>query len=501
VAESFAGITVPAGEPEEVFSAGAALSGVAGGLEGVTAQLRGLPETLASWRGPASISYGDSCLTNGSALSAAELALSQCAVVAQSYARDLDEAQDDARSAIRDAREAQRRIDSAQAQLTEARDTGAAAALRGTAASAEVLISGLTGAPDAGAMADLDAARADADAAGRREAGAKRELEGAEEDLRAAKKRGERAQQAADDAARAAAGAFEGLASASPAAVYAGQVAQAREAARVKAAPEAKEEPSTWDKLWGGAMENFGRGTPLDGPLTLAEHVMPGFREDFGRGLVEDSAVAVKDLAVTGVQLTPSYRLFDPAGQDRRVRQLRDTASFAYHDPVEFLKQAGGIDHIEDGHPGRFTGGWAAILATGGAGAAIKAPAAVTRVARAVPDTPEGSTASVGRTTDHDYRRTFFGDNPDLRGQVAVHHAVEQQVQKRYPDLFDADELHSLENLRGIPNADNSSVHLSEIRKEWNRFYKGNPNPTREQLLEHATTIDRKYGGSFRPPR
>ena len=257
MAESFAGITVPDGEPEELLSAGVTLSGVSGGLEGVGAQLRGMPETLASWRGPASISYGNSCLSNGTALSAAEQALSQCAVLAQRYARDLGEAQDDARAAIEDAREAQRRIDRAQAQLTDAREAGAAAALRGADASAEVLMSGLTGSPNAGAMADLDAARTDADAAAKREGAAQRELEGAEEDLRAAQKRGERAERAAEDAARAAAGGFEGLASASPAAVYAGQVAQPREAAR----REGDDEDGPLDDAWnwaGGAAEDVG---------------------------------------------------------------------------------------------------------------------------------------------------------------------------------------------------------------------------------------------------
>jgi hypothetical protein len=146
-------------------------------------------------------------------------------------------------------------------------------------------------------------------------------------------------------------------------------------------------------------MENFGRGTALDVPLGLAEQVMPGFREDFGRGLVEDSAVGIWELGVTGVQLSPSYRLFDPAGQDRRAAQLRDTAKFAYQEPGEFLKQAAGVDHIEDGHPGRFTGGWAAILATGGTGAAVKAPAAVTR---AMPDlkTRDGARTTMQDLTD-----------------------------------------------------------------------------------------------------
>jgi hypothetical protein len=204
-----------------------------------------------------------------------ELALSQCAVVAQRYARDLEEAQDDARDAIEDAREAQRRIDRAQAQLTDARDAGAAAALREAGATAQVLVSGLTGTPDAGAAADLDAARADADAAAAREAGAQRDLEAAQEDLRAAKKRGERAEQAAEDAARAAAGAFQGLASASPAAVYAGQVAQAREAARVKA--EADDDGGALDDAW-----NWASGAAGDVGNTAS-----GFTKELSFGVVD----------------------------------------------------------------------------------------------------------------------------------------------------------------------------------------------------------------------
>jgi len=46
----------------------------------------------------------------------------------------------------------------------------------------------------------------------------------------------------------------------------------------------------------------------------------------------------------------------------------------------------------------------------------------------------------------------------------------------------------------------NADVHLSKIRKEWNRFYRETPNPTKEQLLTKATEIDRKYGAQFTPP-
>lgn len=85
---------------------------------------------------------------------------------------------------------------------------------------------------------------------------------------------------------------------------------------------------------------------------------------------------------------------------------------------------------------------------------------------------------------------------------MIVHHGVEQQVLRR-PEtkgLFTEEEIHSYDNLRGISKEINSDVHLSKIRKEWNRFYKENPNPTKEQLLQKRLEIDRKFGDKFNSP-
>lgn len=59
--------------------------------------------------------------------------------------------------------------------------------------------------------------------------------------------------------------------------------------------------------------------------------------------------------------------------------------------------------------------------------------------------------------------------------------------------------MHSIENLRGIPRDINSEVHLSKIRKKWNKFYKTNSNPTQQQLLDKATQIDDMFGTQFTP--
>lgn len=109
--------------------------------------------------------------------------------------------------------------------------------------------------------------------------------------------------------------------------------------------------------------------------------------------------------------------------------------------------------------------------------------------------------ASFGNSTSTNYRATFFSTYPELEGQVVVHHAVEQQVLTRYPGVVNLSEMHSLENLRGIPNAVNNDIHLSQIRRAWNQFYRTTPSPTKEQLLDKATEIDNMFGTQFLPKR
>ncbi|RZM77786.1 hypothetical protein [Leptolyngbya iicbica] len=99
-----------------------------------------------------------------------------------------------------------------------------------------------------------------------------------------------------------------------------------------------------------------------------------------------------------------------------------------------------------------------------------------------------------------DHRKTFFKAFPHLEGKVVVHHAIERNVLKNYPGLIDELEMHSLQNLRGIPKELNNSLHLSEIQKIWKRFYKSHPTPTREDLIQQAAQIDDLFGHLFNPP-
>lgn len=114
------------------------------------------------------------------------------------------------------------------------------------------------------------------------------------------------------------------------------------------------------------------------------------------------------------------------------------------------------------------------------------------------------SRAAFGQAATNDYRSTFHAAHPELKGKVIVHHGVEQQVLSRFPKVVTEEEIHSLENLRGIPKDANANLHLRQIRHEWDRFYDGFARtgtvPTKAQLLNKATEIDRKLGSMFMPP-
>lgn len=100
------------------------------------------------------------------------------------------------------------------------------------------------------------------------------------------------------------------------------------------------------------------------------------------------------------------------------------------------------------------------------------------------------------------FHTVFFKAFPHLRGKVVVHHAVEQQVWKKWPGLFDDAYKHSLDNLRGIPKSLNNELHLSKIRKEWDEFYRTfeKIKPSKDDVLEYVKYIDKKYGHLFDPP-
>jgi hypothetical protein len=206
-------------------------------------------------------------------------------------------------------------------------------------------------------------------------------------------------------------------------------------------------------------------------------------------------------------------KLVDPQGW------LNDTAAMvtgfrdSMNDPKQLAKDTVDWDTWATSPPravGHLAPDAVTNILTGGVGGVLGK--AATTAARKGADAAEGGSswatrrAAFGSSATNNYRKTFFDAYPDLRGEVVVHHAVEQSVLRRYPGVVTESQMHSLENLRGIPIDANPRLHLSEIRRLWNTFYKDFPSgvggtpPTAQQLLDFATNIDQQLGPRFLPP-
>jgi hypothetical protein len=112
--------------------------------------------------------------------------------------------------------------------------------------------------------------------------------------------------------------------------------------------------------------------------------------------------------------------------------------------------------------------------------------------------------ARSGHASRKNYRKTYREKYPGLEDRVVVHHAVEQKYlttkDNNFPNIVPPEEMHSLENLRGIPRDINGQLHLGSIEDEWQKFRDENDVVTKDKLLYKATEIDDKYGDKFLPP-
>ncbi|MER9373787.1 hypothetical protein [Mesorhizobium sp. M0491] len=107
----------------------------------------------------------------------------------------------------------------------------------------------------------------------------------------------------------------------------------------------------------------------------------------------------------------------------------------------------------------------------------------------------------LGEATTNDYRKGYADANPGVKIEdLVIHHQAEQQLLKRFLNILSKSKINSVENLRGIPKEFNDILHLVIIRSENDAFYKKYPNPTEQQLMDHYTMIDKKYGHHFVPP-
>jgi hypothetical protein len=371
MAESFAGITVPEGEPGQLQTAAHAFAGMADSLTATAADLQGMPGMLSSWQGPASVIYASSCITNATA---AQNGIWACQVVAQAvldYAGKLEDAKHDAREAIRDAKDATERIKAAEDAIQTAQARIAEATFSLNAAESEILVTGATGTPSPDAVARRDSAQATISDAADDERAARRDLEQARDDLERAKRRGERAEQDAKDAARAAAGAV----------AAAGDLAPRPMAPPAPPPPPpAEEKDKPW---WQDVGDAVGDAASWTGDQALG----------VGKG-VGEGVVGIGQGAYMLYRLSPTNALINRDDFDESWDGMGKAAQFAWDHPGEFGKQVANWEDLKEGRYGEWIGnlGPDAVLAvaTGGAGTAVSR---ATRTARATKALTESADA------------------------------------------------------------------------------------------------------------
>lgn len=233
----------------------------------------------------------------------------------------------------------------------------------------------------------------------------------------------------------------------------------------------------------------------------------------FWSELMGGTADAFGDLWLLVRQQNSIRKILDPQGWANDTAAMVTGFRESLNDPKQFAKDSVDWDTWANSPPravGHLAPDGLTNILTGGAGGVL-GKVATTAARRGADVAEDGASwaarrASFGESATTNYRKTFLDAYPDLQGEVVVHHAVEQSVLRRYPGVVTESQMHSLENLRGIPRDTNSALHLSDIRMRWNRFYEqilADPDqaaPTAEQLLDYATSIDQQVGHQFLPP-
>lgn len=116
--------------------------------------------------------------------------------------------------------------------------------------------------------------------------------------------------------------------------------------------------------------------------------------------------------------------------------------------------------------------------------------------------------ATTNIVIDNSRGRFYARMGTALPRDMQIHHAIPREtITRRYPGLLTVAQMHSLENLRGIPNhlkgigVNGNVVSLhQEITNKWTAWFNARPTATVEQLLHHARQIDIEYGSRFIPP-
>jgi hypothetical protein len=483
-ATQVAGIEMPQGEPGAVLDAVNRLDRMASGFEHSAQGFRRAAGTVPSWLGFASVAFRGLASSLEQTAAQAHAAIRDARVATRRYAEELREARQRVRRLQGRAQELEQQIDEAKRRAADAASREEDACARAASA--------LLSAPfdSIGGGAALDAAAAafeEADAAAAERRRWEDRITELEDELnrvrREAQEERERVRQAENRAA-----------------------AQVEQALSYFPQVESASAPTRQELIEGGHVLPPGKLTSEE-----AETFLDAYSREHNRHFSAMDRLSMLGMLTQGDRppnMSEVERLYEEPGWVKATGELmglkdaeRAVENFGEGNILAGLGSAAMVIPVG---PGKLAKGGKLLddAVRGGdeAASGVRKGADDAKRATGAHHPASSGRATFGTADRMDYRRTYFETYPGLEGKVVVHHAVEQQALKRYGGEVSAREMHSLENLRGIPKTDNPKLHLKQIRREWDAFYREHPNATREQLLEHATRIDDKFGHLFDPP-
>jgi len=90
-----------------------------------------------------------------------------------------------------------------------------------------------------------------------------------------------------------------------------------------------------------------------------------------------------------------------------------------------------------------------------------------------------------------------IGKSPAKASKVIYLRAIPAHILVKYPKLFSKDYIFSSQNLRVLPEKFASVEALKAFRKDWIDFFVTNNSPTKQDMLQILSAVDKKYSQDY----
>jgi hypothetical protein len=89
--------------------------------------------------------------------------------------------------------------------------------------------------------------------------------------------------------------------------------------------------------------------------------------------------------------------------------------------------------------------------------------------------------------------------NENIASKAVILRGIPASVLKRYPNIFNEDEIFNDKNFRALPLKQSSVENIRAFRQPWIDFFVSHNTATKEQILEVLKSVDEKYKSKYLP--